>query len=261
MKSFAVTAICLAGLLASPTAFARDFCAKTSDELANLYKNLWQNSGYVASNEREFKRYSEAFERRLNDTLSNKNSLTCSFKTLREQGISSHRSDDGRIQVVSWDTGTGGTMHEHRRAVQYVDDKGAVHVLEDDAPFALGLTTLSIPTKQGQSPVYALHGLSVGSTALYGQSVELLQIDGNSLTEPALIATPDGLESSIGIAYNQFTLPENGDGVLIDIDGKNNEIRLAVIAEETEEDRYLGGQVTDKKDVYRFDGKVFHLVK
>ncbi len=261
MKSFAVTAICLAGLLASPTAFARDFCAKTSDKLANLYKNLWQNSGYVTNNEREFERYSTAFERRLSDALSNKDSLTCSFKTLHEQGVRTYRSEDGRLQVVSWDAGTGGTMHEHRRAMQYVDNKGAVHVVEDDAPFVLGLTTFSIPTKQGQSPVYALHGLSVGSTALYGQSVELLQIDGKTLTQPELIATPDGLESSIGIAYNQFTLPENSDGLLIDVDGKKNEIRLAVVIEDTEEDSYLGGRVTDKEDVYRFDGKVFYLVK
>lgn len=262
MKKLSLTAIFLVGLTTSSLASAHDFCDKTARELADLYDQLWQKSGYADDyNEREFNRRTAKFEKRLNEVASNKQSLTCNFNIPNNTGtLEVYRSDDHRLQVFSWDEATGGTMHEYSRLVQYVDNQGKVHILKDSAPLALKITMLSIPTKKEQSPIYAINGMSVASTALHGQSVELLQINDKKLETPKLFTTTEGKQSFIDIAYDQFTLPENGDGSLIDVNGKTNEITVAVIEENTEEG-YLGGAVTNKKQMYRFDGQVFKLVK
>lgn len=262
MKKLSLATVSLVCLLASPLASANDFCKQTNQELAHLYNNLWKNSGYASYNESEFDRYSEAFDKRLQKALAQKKSLSCNYSVLNKSGVQTYRSSDGRLQVFSWDAGTGGTLHDFARAVQYVDNKGKLHYTTDDASYVLGLTTLSIPVKTGQSPVYALTNYAQADTTLRGQGIELLQIDGDKLTQPKLITTTEGQVSEVGIAYNHFSLLEWGDGSqdLVTVDGKNNEFSIAIVVEDTDGE-YMYNKVTQQKDVYRFDGKTFELVK
>lgn len=259
MKKVALSTVFLMCLFASPMAVASEFCAKYDTKLAKLYDGLWQNSAYVNDNEREFERYSASFEKQLKEVLSQKQALNCRFDALNKSGVSTYRSGDGRLQVFSWDLGTGGTMHESAMAIHYVGSDGKVrHHIQSHAPFVLGLVKLSVPVKSGRSSVYALHTQFIGSNMLHGQGIRLIQINGKALTKPKLIATKEGRTSDIGIAYNRFSLEDDQQEV-ISINPSSNTFAIAVVDENDGE--FVDGKVTNQKDVYRFDGKVFKLAE
>ena len=79
-------------------------------------------------------------------------------------------SKDGRLRIYSWDTETGGTMHDFDNVFQYKGKGGKVYTWSEDADDesrSCFITTISTDTASG--PIYLGVSTFIGSTSLAGQ--------------------------------------------------------------------------------------------
>ena len=180
-------------------------------------------------------------------------------------------SKDGKLRIFSWDTETGGTMHEHSSVIQYQGASGKVHTWtydppaneSEDAPLASGIGTggyymriLQVDSVKG--PIYLAISLSIGCGQCHGQSVEAAFIEGDSLIRDAkIIRTASGLTNSIDFAYAPATIPRSlSADTLVRFNAAERSFSIPVVLED---DDAGNGRVTTRTITYRFNGN--HFVK
>jgi len=180
-------------------------------------------------------------------------------------------SKDGKLRIYSWDTETGGTMHEHSSVIQYQGASGKVHTWtydppadeSEDAPVASGIGTGGyymriLQVDSTKRPIYLAISLSIGCGQCHGQSVEAVQIDGDSVIRDArIIKTASGLTNSIDFAYAPATIPKSlSEDSLVRFNVAEKSFSIPVVIEDEEAGN---GRVTTRTITYRFNGT--HFVK
>lgn len=180
-------------------------------------------------------------------------------------------SQDGKLRIYSWDTETGGTMHEHSSVIQYQGASGKVHTWtydppadeSDDSPAGRGIGTggyymriLQVDSTKG--PIYLAISLSIGCGQCHGQSVEAARIDGDSLLRDAkIIKTASGFTNSIDFAYAPATIPKSlSADSLVRFNAGEKSFSIPVVIEDEEAGN---GRVTTRTITYRFNGT--HFIK
>ncbi len=260
MKKFLLIS-CLAILGYSQTAVASaKFCQENDQKLAEKYNELLSYSTYHGNyDEEKLENATAVFVKNLAIITGSQQSLQCDWENLTEAGVNIKQSDDKKLQVFSWDMGTGGTLHEYDGLIQYIDHQGKIHVKKH----AINSLTLEIfSTKIQQKPLYIIASLDIASNLLHGQHITLYQIQDKQLVKPKLIKTKSGLTDRLGFAYDRFSLDTRGDydysKSLFEFSPKNQRIRFPVVVEN---DEYQSGEVTNRWINYQFDGKYFIKTK
>ena len=169
-------------------------------------------------------------------------------------------SKDGRLRIYSWDTGTGGTMHDYANVFQYQGKSGRVYSWTDpeteDASGGPFYTEIfEVATRTG--PIYLANSTFIASTSMHGQSLNALRIDGEKLDQAAkLIKTRRGVTNEVGITYDFFSVVDRPERPvkLFFFNAAKKEFRFPIVIED---DKTFLGRVTDKFITYRFNGKYF----
>lgn len=161
-----------------------------------------------------------------------------------------HKTDDGRMFIVHWDTGMGGTCPDIARYTLFRADDGTVHLLDDsyDTPQLIDIYTLK--TRKGET-VYLLHDYfrewsSYGAAWVWG-----CRIKGHKLDTLALF--PHG-DTAVGTEYSipdWFFSTNDGEGWdwLFELYGDN--LYVPVVIDDG---------ITDRYDLYRWNGTTFDSV-
>ena len=168
-------------------------------------------------------------------------------------------SKDGRLRIYSWDMQTGATMHDYDAVYQYVGKSGKVHTWatgdEEDVAGSFFTEIFQVDSRSG--PIYLAVSTFVGSTSLNGQSIQAVAIKGDELDRDVkVIRTPSGLKSSVGFAYDFFSVVDRPERPirLFKFNEARKEFSFPVVIED---EKTRLGRVTDKFITYRFNGKNF----
>lgn len=194
--------------------------------------------------------------------------LKYAFPRLKDKmGVAT--SKDGKLRIYSWDTETGGTMHDYSSVVQYQGASGKVDTWaydpppdeNEDSPIPSGIGVggyymriEEIDTPKG--PIYLAISLSIGCGQCHGQGVEAARIVGETLDRNAkVVRTSSGLTNSIDFAYSPATIPRSlsADG-LVRFNAAARSFSIPVVVEG---DDAGFGRVTTRTITYRFNGTEF----
>ncbi len=174
-------------------------------------------------------------------------------------------SDDGKFRIYSWDSETGGTMHDYWRVYQYLGRDGRVYSRIDDnggedrGPGGFVYDIFTVDTKGGR--IYIVCSTFIGSTQDHSQSAHLYKIAGNDLKDKVkLIKTRSGITDSLSFEYNFFSVVDRAERPvkLISFDKKTKTLKIPVVINDKE---FPNGRVTMKFIRYRLDGNYFVKVK
>jgi hypothetical protein len=174
-------------------------------------------------------------------------------------------SDDGKFRIYSWDTETGGTMHNYSRVYQYQGADGKVYSkTEDNAEEDGGMGSFvyaiyTVDSKKGK--IYIVCSTFIGSTQDHYQSANLYKIEGNSLKDKVkLIKTSSGMTDTLNFEYNFFSVVDRKERPikLILFDKRTNVLKIPVVIEN---EKFPNGEVTNKFISYKFNGTNFVKVK
>lgn len=194
--------------------------------------------------------------------------LKYAFPKLNDQmGVAT--SKDGRLRIYSWDTETGGSMHEYSSVVQYQGASGRVYTWTYDPPvnepgnstIDTGVGTggyymriLQVDTPRGA--IYLAISLFIACGQCHGQSVEAARIEGESLLRAAkAIKTASGMTNSIDFAYAPVTIPRSlSADRLVRFDAEKKSFSIPVVLED---DEAFNGRLTTRTITYRFNGTYF----
>ncbi|MBK9164804.1 MAG: hypothetical protein IPM21_13030 [Acidobacteria bacterium] len=176
-------------------------------------------------------------------------------------------SKDGRLRTYSWDTESGGSMHDFITVYQYRTRDGKVNVwaapLSDDiSEFGAGSFVHQIfQTETKKGSLYLVISTFIGSTSLAAQTLDVVRIDGGQLNkEVRVIRTQSGLKGSVGFEYDFFSVVDRPERPikLFEFNEARKEFRFPVVIED-EETRQ--GRVTNRFITYRFNGRYFVKLK
>jgi hypothetical protein len=170
-------------------------------------------------------------------------------------------SADGRIRIYSWDTETGGTMHEYSRVYQFRGADGKVYSrteensAEDGGAGSFVYAIYMVNAKQGK--VYIVCSTFIGSTQDHYQSANLFRIEGNELKDKIkLIRTNSGMTDTLSFEYNFFSVVDRKKRPikLIRFDKKTDTLKIPVVVNTKE---FPNGKVTNRFIGYKFNGTYF----
>jgi len=184
--------------------------------------------------------------------------LDNNFEELVKEGLIIADSDDKEFRIYSWDTQTGGTMRFYENIFQYRDEhqvyvKQRPSEIEGDPKswYSKIYTFIS-----GSKKYYLGINHSDYSTSDKSTGIRFFSTQTGFNDSLKLIKTDEGLSNGAGIGYNFFSVVDRPERPLelIKYDTQNKTIIIPVIKESD-------GSVTDKYDVYKFNGEYFELVK
>lgn len=254
----------IAVLLLCPLAFQAfaQSNAQIEKELVAAVKELQNNSVYQGEHDDE--KLSEAqkvFEEKLLKYTKSASTLGYKFSELGEL-IYIATSEDGKFRIYSWDLEDGGTMHNFARVYQYQGADGKIYSktdaktnAEDEGPGSFVYDIFTVNTVGGA--FYIVCSNFIGSTQDHGQSADLYKIEGGALDDKVkLIKTKSGLTSSLGFAYNFFSVVDRKDRPikLISYNPKTKTLRIPVVIED---EKFPNGRVTSRFISYQFNGTYF----
>ncbi len=160
------------------------------------------------------------------------------------------RTKDGRLRVLYWDTGLGGTCPDIERHTLLKADDGSIHLLEDghDSPQLLDI--YSLKTKMGET-VYLLHEYYREWSSYGAAWAWCCRVKGNTLDTLALF--PHG-DTAVGVEYGipgWYFTANDGEGWewLFELHGDNFYVPVVV-----------SDGITDRYDLYRWNGQRFDSI-
>lgn len=247
-------------LIFSFSAFAQSN-AKIEQELVDAIKDVQKYSTYGSSyDEDKLSKANEVFEEKLLKYTKIPSTLNYKFSELNKLMFNA-TSDDGKFRIFSWDTESGGTMHEFSRIYQFqsadgkVYSKGEETAEEDGGAGSFVTDVFTIDTKDGR--VYVVCSTFIGSTNDHYQSADLFKIEGETIKDKInLIKTKSGLTSKLSFEYNFFSVVDRKERPirLISYDKKTKTLKIPVVINDKE---FPNGRVTNKFISYQFDGTYF----
>ncbi|MDB5224342.1 MAG: uncharacterized protein JWN83_3009 [Chitinophagaceae bacterium] len=217
---------------------------KTDDEKINPYDSLEEANNLFES-------------LLLKYTSSNSQTISYSFKSLADSGLTIVTSEDGLFRIYSWDTWTGGTMHNFRNVFQYKTDIKVFSKIfkpkrdEEGDPGCFYNQVDDIIS--GNKKFYITQSRAVLSSGLSYHKIKIFSIDNSKLNDTAkLIKTNTSIKNQLGYEVD-LTASSNRDrdvpDFYIEYDKANKIISIPVILEDS--------KVTNKKIRYQFKDKYF----
>lgn len=236
---------------------------KIEQELVGHIKNIrkWSEyaGGYDPKRSDKLSKENEIFEKKLLKYTKRLSTLKYKFSEL-DKHIYISTSGDNKFRIYSWDTETGGTMHDFTNVYQYQGKNGRAHSYSpdsDDETGAGGFVSDIFTLDTATGKVYLARFSSILSTSLAYQSIGLFSIENNSLNgNIKLIQTTSGMQNSLGFQYDFFSVVDREERPikLILYDKQTKTIKLPVVIEDKDNPN---GRVTGRFIVYKFNGKYF----
>lgn len=170
-------------------------------------------------------------------------------------------SKDGKFRIYSWDSESGGTMHDYESVIQYRGKSGKTYswTRRRIGDFDVGgfyHQIFQVNTKT--DPIYLANSTFILSNPAAYQELKLFKIEGEKLNSSGrLIKTNTGFHNTIGFYYDFFSVVDRPERPirLFYFDEIKKVFRFPVVLED--EQHPNGGRVTDKFIIYGFDGKQF----
>ena len=237
-------------------------CTQADVALAQSYTQMQENGSYSGSDlSDEGKR--EAAENRFRKTLSSylkqKDSWSCAFTKTVKAGVDIYISDDKRLIGFSWDSQSGGTLHEYQTVLQYRDDSGRIFVQDGDTNLLTGIYADSFG-KHGKA--YLLTYLGRYGTSLFAQSLSIWQAD-NGKMRPLNIIRAQKPTHLLKYEYSPLGNANRGCQDFT-YDKKTKTISFPLVPEldkNNPEAAYVPAEVSNRRIRYRFDGRYFVRLK
>jgi len=246
--------------LLSFSAFAQSN-AQIEKELIASIKEVQKYSNYGGNyDDEKLSKANEVFEAKLLKYTKIAATLKYPFAELNKF-MANATSEDGRFRVYSWDTETGGTMHDFSRVYQYLgaDSKvysnTEVNAEQDGGAGSFVYDIFTVDAIGGK--FYVVCTNFIGSTNDHYQSANLFKIEGNKINDKVnLIKTKAGLTNSLSFEFNFFSVVERKERPvkLILFDKKTLTLKIPVVINDEE---FPNGRVTNKFISYKFDGTYF----
>lgn len=240
---------------------------KIEQELVGAIKQLNQYSTYSGNyDEEKLSAANKAFKEKLLKYTKNAATLKYGFPKLGDLVVIA-TSDDGKLRTYSWDSGTGGTMHDYITLYQYLGANGKIYSRTDEDPAAAQdeeeesggesfvNTIYAVNTSNGT--VYVVCTTAIASSIDHYDAANLYKIEGDKLIDDVkLFKTKEGLTASIGFEYDFFTVAERPGRplglILYDKQTKTVKIPIVIVDKNSPI-----GRVTNRFINYKFDGKYF----
>lgn len=234
-------------------------------ELVKNIKEVQKYSDYGSNyDDEKLSKANEVFEQNLLKYTKNVSTLNYKFAALGKL-MQIATSEDGKFRIYSWDTETGGTMHDYSRVYQYQGGDGEVYSKTDDNSEEEGgagsfvYAIYSVDSKDGK--IYIVCSNFIGSTQDHYQSADLYKIKGVTLIDKVKqIKTNSGMTDTLNFEYNFFSVVDRKERPikLILFDKITNTLKIPVVINDKE---FPNGRVTNKFISYKFDGTNFIKVK
>ncbi len=235
--------------------------AQIEKELVAALKEVQKYSNYGEnSDDEKLSKANEVFEGKLLKYTKTAATLSYKFPELSKLMYNA-TSADGRFRIFSWDTETGGTMHDFSRVYQYAGANGKVYsegepaAEEDGGAGSFVYDIFTVNSKSGA--IYIVCTTFIGSTSDHYQTATLFKIEGDKINDKVnLIKTKSGLTNNLSFEYNFFSVVDRKERPvkLISFDKKTKTLRIPVVINDKE---FPNGRVTNKFISYRFDGNNF----
>ena len=178
------------------------------------------------------------------------------FDSLDKNGPIILSSDDGALRIYTWDTETGGTMHNFENVLQYRSGSNTYAILDtgSDVKEVYVYTYRSLGTlKISNNTYYLATFYGQFSNKDLGRGIRIFTISNGKLNDAKLIKTQSGLHSKLHYEYDYFSVSQNDPNDDIVYDPIKKTISFPVVED--------GGKVTDKRIVYKFTGQYFERGK
>jgi hypothetical protein len=234
---------------------------KIEQELVKNIKEVQKYSDYGSNyDEEKLNNANKVFEENLLKYTKIASTLQYKFTAL-DKLMMNATSEDGKFRIYSWDSETGGTMHDYSRVYQYLGADGKVYSKTDDNSAEEGgagsfvYAIYTVEAKDGK--IYIVCSNFIGSTNDHYQSAGLYKIDGNSLKDKVkLIKTASGLTDTLNFEYNFFSVVDRKERPikLILFDKKTTTLKIPVVVNDQ---KFPNGRVTNKFISYKFNGTNF----
>ncbi len=182
--------------------------------------------------------------------------LQYAFPKLKDQMYVA-TSKDGKLRIYSWDSETGGTMHDFACVYQYQDSGGGVHTWsepenEDEGGGGYYTQVFQVNAKTG--PIYLANSNFIAQGTIHGQSIEGVRINGDKLDVKAkVIRTASGLTNTIDFVYDPSSLGNRSER-LFSFDAAKQQFTFPIVVEDK---TFENGRVTNRFITYRFNGEYF----
>lgn len=185
--------------------------------------------------------------------------LRNNFKYGEDAGITIATSPDRRMRIFSWDTETGNGTHRYNAVALYETLTGVKSRVLNDASDAAGTDSASgrlytsITVVGSTKKYYVALYTGIASEKYAFKGAQAFNIDNDQLTDASIFQTANSGSNIINYSYDYFanydykTMKERS---ILHIDKG----RLMVPVVEMD-------KVTDKWDIYEFDGNKYNLKK
>ncbi len=234
--------------------------AKIEQELVAAINDVKKYSNYGENyDDEKLSKANEVFEALLLKYTKIPATLSYKFSEL-DKLMFNAASDDGKFRIYSWDTESGGTMHDFSRVYQYQGADGKVYskteeVTEEGGVGSFVTDIFSVDSKSGK--IYIVCATFIASTKDMSQSANLYKITGNKLIDKVkLIKTKSGLTDSLSFSYDFFSVVDRPERPLrlILYDKTTKRLKIPLVINDKE---FPTGRVTNKFITYGFNGTDF----
>ncbi|MBX7173239.1 MAG: hypothetical protein K1X72_19880 [Pyrinomonadaceae bacterium] len=229
--------------------------------LVKNLKEVQKFSSYGGNyDDEKLSKANEVFENNLLNYTKIASTLSYGFPALNKMMMNA-TSEDGKFRIYSWDTETGGTMHDYSRIYQFRGGDGKVYshgeprADEEGGAGSFVYAIYSVDSNNGK--IYIVCSNFIGSTNDHYQSADLYKIEGNELKDKIkLIKTASGMTDTLNFEYNFFSVVDRKERPikLIQFDKKTNTLKIPVVINDKE---FPNGRVTNKFISYKFNGTNF----
>jgi hypothetical protein len=179
------------------------------------------------------------------------------YSSFSNSHLTINTSSDGNLAIYSWDTLTGGSMHNFSNVLQYRYVKTTYSILDtasgDSEKYIYCYSYLF--TLNANNHIYYMalyYGIFSGKER--GEGVRIFSIENGKLIDAKIIKTQSGLHNKLYYGYDLFSIPLKMKDAEIHYDPALKTISLAVVADEK-------GTVTNGRIIYKFNGQYFEMVK
>lgn len=225
------------------------------NKFAALYSNLL---GSLHGNWDTAMTLSEKFSDQFTSFIrANPTTLNQSFKKLIDSNYLQIRtSSDGNFRIYSWDTWTGGTMHEFSTIYQWRDNGKVltkIPTADKDDPGSFVSQIFTIPI--GGKPYYLAVTNATYSTKDARQSIAVYTINNGKLVDTIkLFKTKTKRLNRIDVDFDFFSVVDRPERSLelITYDDKQKVIYIPVVGDK--------GQVTTKNILYQLKNGSFEFI-
>lgn len=189
-------------------------------------------------------------------TSFNPQTISSKFKSLSDSGLRIVTSQDGLFRIYSWDTWTGGTMHNFRNVFQYKNNNTVfsrtIELNKEESDPGCYYNHVYDIVSQNKK-YYIAQSRAILSTGLSYHNIKIFSIDNAKLNDTAkLIKTKTGIKNQLGYEIDLTASSNRNRNVpdfYIEYDHSKKIISIPVVLEDS--------RVASKRILYQFKDRHF----